>query len=148
MIERGSLDCRIELVNASRSRKTLIPIINQHCLPGTIFCSDSWKAYNSLAEHLDLEDVLHFPVNHSENYVNPKTGAHTQTVEGLWRHCKDFLPTFGMKPKDLGSYLGQFMWHRYAKQRNLDMFLFFLKCASEMNPPTISKLPSGGMSEN
>ena len=31
---------------------------------------------------------------------------------------------------------------------NLDMFLFFLKCASEMNPPTISKLPSGGMSGN
>ena len=112
-----------------------------------IFCSDSWKASNSLAEHLDLEDVLHFPINHSENYVNPKTGAHTQTVEGLWRHCKDFLPTFGMKPKDLGSYLGQFMWHRYAKQRNLDMFLFFLKCASEIYPLAISKLPIGGMSD-
>ena len=107
MIERGSLDCRIELTDASRSRKTLLPIINQHCLPGSIFCSDSWKAYNSLAEHLDLEDILYFPMNHSENYVNPKTGAHTQTVEGLWRHCKYFLPTFGMQPKDLGSYLGQ-----------------------------------------
>ena len=147
LTERGSLDCRIEQVDASRSRKTLIPIINRHCLDGSIFCSDSWKAYNSLAEHLDLEDVLYFPVNHSENYLNPITGAHTQTVEGLWRHCKEFLPRFGMKPKDLGSYLGQFMWHRYAKQRKLDMFLFFLKCAAETYPPTISKLPRGAMSE-
>ena len=146
LIERGSLDCRIELVDASRSRKTLLPIINRHCLPGSIFCSDSWKAYNALADHLDLEDVLYFPVNHSENYVNPNTGAHTQTVEGLWRHCKDFLPNFGMKPKDLGSYVRQFMWHRYAKQRKLDMFLFFLKCASEIYPPTISNLPTGAMS--
>ena len=81
-------------VPSNRSRKTLLPIIDQHCLPGTIFCSDGWKAYHKLKEHLQLEDVDHFPVNHSENFVDPESGAHTQTIEGVWKHCKDFLPSF------------------------------------------------------
>ena len=100
-----------------------------------------------LAEHLELEDVVHFPVNHTENYVDPITGAHTQTVEGLWRHCKEFLPRFGMKP-DLGSYLDHFIWHRYCKQRKLDMFKFFLRCAAELYSPTSKQLPHAVLQEN
>ena len=93
LVERGSLDCVLIQVPSSRTRKSLIPIINKHCLQGSVFCSDGWHAYHKLADQLDLEDVLHFPVNHSENYVDPNTGAHTQTIEGLWSHVKDFLPT-------------------------------------------------------
>jgi hypothetical protein len=145
---RGSLDCYIQQVDAGRSHKTFMPIINEHCLDGTVFCSDGWKSYLKLAEHLDLEDVVHFPVNHTVNYVDPITGAHTQTVEGLWRHCKEFLPRFGMKPKDLGSYLDHFMWHRYCKQRKLDMFKFFLSCAAELYPPTSKQLPCAVFQES
>jgi len=95
-----------------------------------------------LAEHLDIEDVLHYSVNHSKNYVDPDTGAHTQTIEGLWSHVKDYLPSHGMKPCDLVSYLGAFMWVRYCKQRKLDKFIYFLKCAAEIRPPTyFQKLP-------
>ena len=80
-----------------------MPIVDKHCFDGTIFCSEGWKAYNKLKEHLILEDCEHFPVNHSENFVDPETGAHTQTIEGLWRQCKAYLPTFGMKPKALNT---------------------------------------------
>ena len=80
---------------------------------------------NKLAEHLELDDVLHYSVNHSKNYVNPETGAHTQTIEGLWGQIKDFLPTHGMKPCDLHSYLGWFMWTRFCKQRNLVRLCIF-----------------------
>ena len=80
LTERGRLDCILKQVPPSRTRKTLLPIINQHCLEGSLFCSDGWRAYHELAEHLDSEDVLHYPVNHSENYVYPETGAHTQTI--------------------------------------------------------------------
>jgi hypothetical protein len=142
LTQRNSLDCILEQVPSNRSRKTLIPIINKHCLPGTLFCSDGWRAYNCLAEHLDIEDVLHYSVNHSKNYVDPDTGAHTQTIEGLWSHVKDYLPSHGMKPCDLVSYLGAFMWVRYCKQRRLDKFIHFLKCAAEIRPPTyLQKLP-------
>ena len=47
-----------------------------------------------------------------------------------------------MNPRDLGSYLGWFMWTRYCKQQNLDKFVQFLKCVAEIRPPTyIQKLP-------
>ena len=147
LVERGSLDSIIVQVPSNRSREVLIPIIDQHCLDGTVFCSDGWKAYNKLKEHLQLEDCLHFPVNHSKNYVDPATGAYTQTVEGMWNHCKTFLPSFGMKPKDLRTYLGAFLWTRYCKQRRLDMFTHFLKCAAELHPPLTNTLPDGTVTE-
>ena len=149
LVERGSLDCILQQVPPNRTRKMLIPIINQHCLDGTLFDSDGWKAYGKLAEHLDLEDCLHFPVNHSNNYVDPQTGAHTQTIEGLWSHVKDFLPVRGMKPKDLPSYLGWFMWDRFSRQRKMDLFPHFLSCVAEVRPPTYKKefqLPVATMS--
>ena len=147
LVERGSLDSIIVQVPSNRSREVLIPIIDQHCLDGTVFCSDGWKAYNKLKEHLQLEDCQHFPVNHSKNYVDPATGAYTQTVEGMWDHCKTFLPSFGMKPKDLRTYLGAFLWTRYCKQRRLDMFTHFLKCAAELHPPLTNTLPEGTVTE-
>ena len=143
MTQRGSLDAIIEQVPSNRSRATLLPIVDRHCLDGTIFCSDGWKAYNKLRDHLQIEDCLHFSVNHSENFVDPETGAHTQTIEGLWRHCKAFLPSFGLKSRDLHTYLGAFLWHRYCKQRKLDMFVKFLKCAAEIRPPDKNELPNG-----
>ena len=73
-IETGALE---------QNKETLLPIIEQHCIEGTIFHSDGWKAYGKLAEHLDVKDCSHFPVKHSSNYVDPETGAHTQTIEGL-----------------------------------------------------------------
>ena len=109
----------------------LLPIRKEHCLPGSIFCSDGWKAYNKLQEHLEIEGILHYSVNHSENFIDPISGAHTQTIEGFWRQCKSNLPTFGLKPKYLEIYLGSFLWFRYCKQRNLDVFVHILKCISE-----------------
>ena len=145
LAQRGSLDAIILQVPSKRSRKDLIPIIDKNCLDGTVFCSDGWKAYHKLKEHLELEDCDNFAVNHSKNFVDPESGAHTQTIEGLWRHCKNFLPAFGMKPKDLSTYLGTFLWHRFCKQRKLDMFIKFLKCASEVHPPVKNVLPTGTM---
>ena len=77
IVQRDSLNRVLKQVPSNRSRKTLLPIINEHCLEGTIFHSDGWKAYGKLADQLDLEDCLHFPVNHSSNYVHPDIGAHT-----------------------------------------------------------------------
>ena len=85
MTERGSLDVIAQQVPSDRSRKDLLPIIKKHCKEGTFFCSDGWKANDKLEEYLDLEDILHYPVNHSANYVDPETGAHTQKIEGFWR---------------------------------------------------------------
>ena len=42
--------------------------------------SDEWRAYSKLKNY----GYKHFTVNHKENFVNPKTGKHTQLVECLW----------------------------------------------------------------
>ena len=52
-----------------------------------------------------------------------------------------------MKPKDLDSYLGSFMWLRYCKQRNLDLFIHMLECIAEIDAPEVFVLPSASMNE-
>ena len=71
-------------VPSNRKRNQLLPIIDKHCLEGTLFNLDGWKGYAKLAEHLQFEDYLHYTVNHSANYVDPVTGAHTQTSALTW----------------------------------------------------------------
>ena len=98
------------------------------------------KRWRKLAGHLDVDNILkHYPVNHSKNFVDPETGSHTQTIERLWSNLKDFLPVRGMKPRDLRSFLGWFMWTRYCKQRKLDGFIHFLKSAVRLDHHLISR---------
>ena len=94
-------------------------------------------------EHLNLSDCLHFPVNHTENYVDPETGAHTQTVEGMCRQVKAFLPNFGLKPGDLTYF--RTLWLRYTKQRKLDKFVHYLACVKEKRPFKQFRLPQAQM---
>ena len=124
IVQRGSLDCWLQQVT-NRRRTTLVPILNSRLKQGSVLCSDKWGAYKELEQHLTVEDCEHFTVNHKKNFVDPDTGAYTQTVEGMWRHMKVFLPPYGIPPRYLDSYLGAFMWIRYAKQQDLDLFFFF-----------------------
>jgi len=48
--------------------------IHQHIEKGTIiFYSDCWRACNTIQDN----GYRHFTVNHSYNFVNPSTHAHT-----------------------------------------------------------------------
>ena len=60
-----------------RSAATLIPLINQYICAGTTVISDQWAAYNQL----NPGTFPYLTVNHSENFVDPNTLAHTQTIE-------------------------------------------------------------------
>lgn len=67
-----------------RDRETLLPIIVQEIEPETTNKSDEWRAYSTLKDH----GFLHQTINHSENFIDLRTGAQTQTIECLWKHMK------------------------------------------------------------
>jgi hypothetical protein len=67
--------------------------LQEFVLPGTIITSDCWAAYGGIK---DLpQGYEHYTVNHSENIVDPETGANTQQIESEWqkfkaRHKKEY----------------------------------------------------------
>ena len=70
--------------NNKRDGATLIPLINNWILPGSIVYTDEWQGYNTLV----AKGYTHDSVNHSIQFVDPQTGVHTNTQEGLWHHVK------------------------------------------------------------
>lgn len=76
-----------------RDQKTLLPIIQKYILPGTTIISDCWKAYSRLSDF----DYTHLTVNHSKNFKDPKTGACTDKIVGLWRNAKHRIPHYRRK---------------------------------------------------
>jgi hypothetical protein len=71
-----------------RSRNTLIEIIRRKIAPGTLILTDMWRGYLGLETICIDLGFRHQTVNHSENFVDVETGAHTQTIEGMWSVIK------------------------------------------------------------
>jgi hypothetical protein len=65
----------------------------------------------------------HLRVNHTYNFVDHVTLAHTQTVERLWRSAKKRnKKQSGTSRKMLDSYLCEFLWRHDGKRRNVNPF--------------------------
>lgn len=69
-----------------RSAKTLMAEIKKHIKKGSTIYSDSWRGYKT--KELEKAGFDHFKVNHRYYFVDPNTGAHTQTVERMWGSAK------------------------------------------------------------
>ena len=91
-----------------RDKDTFIPIIRAQILPGTCVMSDMWKAYDCLQD----EGYNHLTVNHSLNFVDPDTGAHTQRIENTWWGIKRSMPHTEMSKDLFGSYLQEWLWRK------------------------------------
>ena len=70
--------------------------------------SDLWKAYDCLKN----EGYDHLTVNHSLNFVNPDTGAHTQGIENTWWGVKRSFPRTGTSKELFDGYLQEYMWRQ------------------------------------
>lgn len=120
-IERDTKNCFFTCV-ADRTAETLTEIIKNNIKPGTTIISDCWKAYSKL----DQEGFKHLTVNHSVNFVDPETGAHTNTIESTWRALKKSLPKHGTTKVLYDSYFAQYCV-RKKYLTGLDPFLQFLE---------------------
>ena len=85
-------------------------------------------------------DYVHYTVNHSETYVDPDTGAHTNTIEGMWAHVKRHAPKLGLKSSYLDGYLCRCIWFKLTNSIGKDAFFFLLECIKEQYPITDSPL--------
>lgn len=99
----------------SRDANTLLRLITAHTLPRTIIHSDQWASYRQIAGRVP-HVAQHDTVNHSLNFVDPTTGAHTQNIENYWgREKKRFKSMKGVHAHQLPSYLDKYMWReRYG----------------------------------
>ena len=99
-----------------RSAQTLLPIIQQSILPGTTIMSDMWAAYGGIG----AMGFQHLQVNHTYNFVDPNTGAHTQNVENSWMCAKKRNKRqHGTRRTMIDSYLCEWMWRQRNRNNNL-----------------------------
>lgn len=114
-----------------RTKETLVGLIESFILPNTMVHSDGWMAYRELGT--GAIPYLHEWVNHSENYVDPATGAHTQEIEGFWSHAKmSWKRSRGMSESMRLPYLDEvaFRWNN----KHEDIFSLLLSLMMEYYP--------------
>ena len=86
-----------------RDAETLLPLIRQFILPGSVIVSDEWAAYRRIPEY----GYQHRTVNHSEHFVDPVTGNHTQNIERLWKDVKSFVVRSVMRKDYFNQYFSR-----------------------------------------
>jgi transposase-like protein len=109
MVKEASFDWPI----CQTTEETLLPIIIEHCQRGSEIHTDGWATYNLLEEN----GFVHRNVIHERNFVDPETGAHTQTIESNWRALKHRL-------KHLLTY--SYFLNKIQKLKNLYLYFFVI----------------------
>jgi transposase len=84
-----------------RSCAELIALVREHTRPGSLYYTDDWHAYASLAVRGD-----HIVVRKEGG--RPKGRAHINGIEGFWSYAKHWLyPYRGVPRKFIHLYLGE-----------------------------------------
>ena len=108
---------------------TLLNIMKEYIEPGTTIISDCWKAHDCLGS----KGYTHLKVNHKLNFVDPKTGAHTNRIERHWRDAKNLVPKYGWTKAHFVGYLAVAYFKLHFPDINSRLH-FFLKAAAQLYP--------------
>jgi len=111
-----------------RTADTLMTIIRDCIESGTTVVSDSWTAYRDLG----TQGYTHRTVNHSIQFVDPHTGAHTNTIQGTWRSLKAFLGPYNRR-EDYEFHLAHYMFVARCKAKPVPPYLQFLRLVANTN---------------
>ncbi|KFD61344.1 hypothetical protein M514_12055 [Trichuris suis] len=121
-----------------RSSQTPLPIIQRHFRAGTTVITDEWHAFRCLSR----EAYVHLRVNHSVNYVDRSTGAHTQSVESLWAQAKrGNKRRCGTRRCALPLHLCEFSWRKLLAISD-DAFDAILADILRLDPPRWDASPT------
>lgn len=113
-----------------RTADTLLNIIKQYVRPGTTIMTDCWKAYDGLTQ----ENFKHLSVNHSINFVDPLTSAHTQNIERSWVEVRRHVPRAGLVDTHLDTYLADSIFRRHLPDHRLRRHVFW-QTVAQLYPP-------------
>ncbi|KAG8225075.1 hypothetical protein J437_LFUL000054 [Ladona fulva] len=112
-----------------RKKETVLPIVEECVLPGTKIYTDEHKAY----EEIYKLGYDHHTVNHSQNFVDPTIGAHTQ-IERWWRSSKERTKGQCRTRRDmLDSYMTEYLWRQSLHGK--EPFAEILKDIATFYPP-------------
>ncbi len=117
----SNLECKFSRLR-DRSGSTLIPIIEKYVEPRSVIVTDLWDGYNLLS----TRGFIHETVNHTENYVNPDTGYHTQRIERSWKNAKLPLRCEMQNRKLFQSHLNEVCWRMIHGDKLNQLLLAFL----------------------
>ena len=71
-------------------------------------------------------------VNHSENFVNPYNGCHTQKIERLWRELKNINKRYqGILRCEVKTHLAEFIFKK-NELKNGDPFMKTIELISQI----------------
>jgi hypothetical protein len=71
---------------------------------------------------LDADGFNHLTVNHTYNFVDPDTFAHTQTIEFSWRKLKKRIFGGGVRKPNLADHLCEYLWRTEMINKKKDFF--------------------------
>ncbi|XP_018325790.1 uncharacterized protein LOC108737443 [Agrilus planipennis] len=129
--ERGSNPGKMFLIPVpDRSAETLVNVIVNNVLPGSTIITDGWRSYNLLSQH----DYRHLTVNHELNFVDARTGAHTQNIERSWVEVRRHVPRAGLVKNHLASYLADSIFRRVVPDHRLRRHCFW-QAVAQLYPP-------------
>ena len=111
-----------------RTADTLKTIIRDWIELGTTVMTDCWGAYRDLGS----QGYTHRTVNHSINFVDPVSGAHTNTIEAMWRSVKVFFGQYN-RGEDYDFHLAHYMFAARCKAEGVPYFLQFLHLVANTN---------------
>ncbi len=113
-----------------RDAFTLLPLIQKWVEGGSVVHTDCWKAYSRIASL--PEGYTYLIVNHSEYFVDPDTGCHTQSIEYRWHAVKGYLPRCGTHTQLLPSYFAEYMFYKKYLDTTEDKFLVFMNVVKSL----------------
>lgn len=118
-----------------REAATLLPIIEEHVLPGSIIHTDGWASYDGIARINVQPLYIHHTVNCSINSVDPVRGASTKHVgKYLQKAKRKFKAMCGVQRNFVDSYLDEFRWRQKFGKNGLDAFNNLLLHISQWYP--------------
>ena len=108
----------------------IIPTITRHVMPGCTINTDGARVYKTL----DTMNYTHNTIIHKENFVDPNSGAHTNSIENFWGNLKLKLKGIrGSQKKMLEAHIDEFMY-RYNRKGEGSVFYLLINDIATFYP--------------